>query len=116
MRDFNNELRALLQRGFYADNFAEIQRVAHEAAMSIDRPLPFSLLWLMFLMLHREWQERPLRDEVARRMEQHLVPPIESYLIAADSGLSPEAEAEHLNEISREFLAWLEIQRGLPWC
>jgi hypothetical protein len=115
MRDFSNELRGLLQRGFYADNFAHLERVAREAAMSIGRPLPFALLWLMFLMLDREWRERPLRDEVARRMEQHLIPPIQSYLIAADSGLSPEAEAEHLNEISGQFLAWLEIQKDFPW-
>lgn len=115
MRDFSNELRSLLQKGFYANNLAEIECLAHEAAMSVDRPLPFFVLWLIFLMLHREWEERPLTVEIAERMAAHLVPPIDGYLAAAASGLSPEAEVEYLNDIAKQFLSWLEIQKDLPW-
>ncbi len=115
MKDFNSELRSLLRKGFYADNLAKIAHLAHEAAMSVNRPLPFFLLWLVFLMLHSEWRERPLPVDVAEQMAEHLVPSVDSYLAAADSGLSPEAEIEHLNEIARQFLSWLQIQKNLPW-
>jgi len=83
--------------------------------MSVDRPLPFFVLWLIFLVLHREWEERPLTVEIAERMAAHLVSPIDGYLAAAASGLSPEAEVEYLNDIAKQFLSWLEIQKDLPW-
>jgi hypothetical protein len=44
-----------------------------------------------------------------------LAPAIETYLRSAESGLSPETEAEHLNEIVERFLSWLQIQRDIPW-
>jgi hypothetical protein len=109
------ELQRLLEREFYADNFAEIARLAREAAESMDRPLPLFVLWTVFSLLERDWRERPLRVEVAGRMKRHLSPSIERYLRAAESGLSPETEAEHLNEIVERFLSWLQIQRGIPW-
>jgi hypothetical protein len=115
MRHFYTELQRLLQREFYADNFAEIARLAREAAESVDRPLSFFVLWTIFLLLDREWRERPLRLEVADRMKRHLSPSIERYLRAAESGVSPETEAEHLNEIAKRFLSWLQIQRDIPW-
>jgi hypothetical protein len=115
MRHFYTELQRLPEREFYADDFAEIARLAREAAESMDRPLPFFVLWSIFLLLDREWRERPLRMEVADRMKRHLSPSVERYLRAAESGLSPEAEAEHLNEIVECFLSWLQIQRDIPW-
>jgi len=115
MRHFYTELQRLLQREFYADNFAEIARLAREAAESVDRPLSFFVLWTIFLLFDREWRERPLRLEVADRMKRHLSPSIDRYLRAAESGLSPESEAEHLNEIVGQFLSWLQIQRDIPW-
>jgi hypothetical protein len=115
MRHFSADLRALLRKGFYADNLAALARLAHEAAVSVDRPLAFFLLWQVFLMLDHEWHERPLAVSVAQRMQEHLTPSIDSYLAAARGGLSPETETEYLNEISRQFLSWLEIQRHLPW-
>jgi hypothetical protein len=108
-------LRDLIQRGLYGDNFRAIADLARDAALSVDRPLPFLVLWCIFDALHNAWEERPLRVEVARRMSDTLVPPIDSYLAASETGLSPELEAEHLNEIARHFLAWLEIQKDLPW-
>jgi len=81
----------------------------------VDRPLPFFVVWTVFSLLERDWRERPLHMEVADRMKRHLSPSIERYLRAAESGLSPEAEAEHLNEIVGQFLSWLQIQRDIPW-
>jgi hypothetical protein len=115
MKRFNDELRALLRKEFYADNLAALASLAHEAAVSVDRPLAYCLLWWIFLALDKEWRERPLTVEVAERMREHLAPSIDSYLAAAGGGLSPETEIEHLNEISSQFLAWLEIQGHLPW-
>jgi len=115
MKHFNDELRALLRKEFSAGNLAALARLAHEAAVSVDRPLAYLLLWQMFLALDNEWHERPLTVEVAERMRDQLAPSIDSYLAAARGGLSPETENEYLNEISRQFLSWLEIQRHLPW-
>jgi len=50
MRHFYTELQRLLQREFYADNFAEIARLAREAAESMDRPLPVYVPWTVFLL------------------------------------------------------------------
>jgi len=115
MKNFENALRDLIQRGLYADNFGAIADLAREAAVSVDRPLPFLVLWCVFDTLHDAWRERPLRVEVAEQMAELLVPPVDSYLTASQSGVSPELEAEHLNEIARRFLAWLQVQRDLPW-
>jgi len=115
MRYFNNELQALLRKEFSASNLAALARLAHDAAVSVDRPLAYFLLWQIFLTVDNEWHERPLTVDVAERMREHLAPSIDSYLAAARGGLSPETEIEHLNEISRQFLSWLEIQRHLPW-
>jgi hypothetical protein len=115
MRHFYTELQRLLEREFYADNFAEIARLAREAAGSMDRPLPFFVLWTVFSLLERDWRERPLRVEVSDRMKRHLSPAIARYLEGAVSGLSPETEAEYLNEIVARFLSWLQIQQDIPW-
>jgi hypothetical protein len=115
MRSFSDELRALLRKEFYADNLAALATLAHKAAVSVDRPLAYCLLWWIFLALDKEWRERPLTVEVANRMREHLAPSIDSYLAAVRGGLSPETEMEYLNEISRQFLSWLEIQRDLSW-
>jgi hypothetical protein len=115
MRHFYGELHKLLQKEFYADNLAAMASVAREAAESVDRPLPFFVLWSIFSLLDKEWRERPLRVEVADRMKGHLSPPVARYLEGAESGLSPETEAEYLNEIVDKFLSWLQIQRDIPW-
>ena len=115
MKHFNNELRALLRKEFSAGNLAALARLAHETAVSVDRPLAYFLLWQIFLTLDNEWHERPLTVEVAETMREHLVPSIDSYLAAAGGGVSPETETEYLNEISRLFLSWLEIQGHLTW-
>jgi len=59
MRHFYRVRQRLPQRGLYTDNFLETARLAREAAESVDRPLPFFVLWTIFVLLDGGWRERP---------------------------------------------------------
>jgi len=111
---FFDELRRCLEREFFADNFADIARIAYEAADSVDRPLAFYVLWTIFWSLDSHWRDRPLTVSTAKRMEAYLKPRLAEYLISAQAGISPEVELEHLNEIARAYRSWLAIQSQIP--
>src|SRR5687767_13580324 len=72
MNNYADQLKLCLEKEFCADVFEEMYILAWRAAKSVDRPLGFFLLWMMFNRLDRHWRDRPLTDKTATRMEEHL--------------------------------------------
>ena len=112
-KNYYHELRSLLDRGFYTDNFEEITKISFEAAGAVDQPLFSSLMWLIFSRLDSTWSDRPFEVATSTRMEQILRPPIYAYLDAAETGATPEEELALLNEISSTYRDWRRIEREL---
>jgi hypothetical protein len=48
-------------------------------------------------------------------MEHQLRPPILAWLAAAESGITPLEESEHLNRIAGAYRTWLDIQAQILW-
>src|SRR5688572_25624088 len=67
MNQFDSELMAFLELGFYADNFADLTNVSLKAAGSTDRPLFYVLVWSIFRHLDIRWSERPLTETTSDR-------------------------------------------------
>jgi hypothetical protein len=114
MINYYDRLKSCLERGFYADNFAEIYGIAFEAAGLLSRPLGFYLIWSIFRSLDDWWRDRPLTETTSELMEHALIPPVTDYLVAAASGISPEVELEHLNAIAAAYRAWIDVQEDIP--
>ena len=104
------ELKRLLEKGFYGDNFADLVAAASEAAQDSEDPLPFYIFAKIFGPLSYKYanDDAPLSAEVAERMEQHFIPEMQALLDGLLIGITPDAQLMRLNELVKLDLSWRE--------
>ena len=105
-----DELKLLLDKGFYGDNFADLVAAAYEAAQEADDPLPFYVLAKIFGPLAYKYSndDAPLTVETSERMEQHSIPEMRALLDGISSSITPEAQLMTLNKLVKLDLSWHE--------
>ena len=106
--DSLSELRRLLDKGFYGDNFEELASISWGGAQSASNPLGLYILWSIFRPLANKYGDdnSPLTVEYSGEMEQHFIPPIALYLDAVLRGAPFEHEVELLKTVLEARFSW----------
>ena len=73
-------------------------------AMDTTNPLPFFIMWHVFLDIAGAWEERPLPVEEAKLAESKLAKPIEDLIEAIVAGASSKEMLNPLNKIISAYL------------
>lgn len=102
------ELRRLLEKGLYGDNFLDLVATASEVAEEAPDPLPFYVIAKIFGPFAYKYSDddSPLTVEASERMEEHFVPEIRALLDGLESGVTPDAQLDRLNRLVRLALSW----------
>lgn len=106
MKTLYEQLKELLAKGFYPDEFLKAARLASEASWQAGRPLGLYVLSQILFSLADEWPEQGIEAARAEEMERIMEPPITAFVTAGASDLTSEEEIPYLNDMVQALLRW----------
>jgi hypothetical protein len=99
-----NQMKENLKKGLSIDNLYELKRQSMEIAKQADDPLPFYVLASIFFDIIDDWDERPLLDAKAKKMEQAILDKLDNVIDGLIEKRQSNRMYDDLNSLVRSFV------------
>jgi hypothetical protein len=97
-------LQEKLEKGFYLDNLYEMAHLCKMLASDTICPAPFFVMRNIFLDIARNWEERALTVEEAKRVEKKMTKPLGDLIEGIEIDSSSEEVLYLLNTLVSTYL------------